>query len=424
MRKISILLFLLFSTVKIYPQTYTVNFTAIGAATTFDSIKVENLTHPSTLHWYPGDILHLILTSGINDFNLNNESIKICPNPFQGQAEVSFLTKKTANTIIRIYDIAGKEILQTANILLKGNQKYLLSGLKQGMYFIDIKGDDFHYTSKLISINNSLVDAKISNIGSKDPGVVGQNSYKNTMSTLNMSFTSGDNLRFTGYSGTHSAIAYDSPNTSKTIIINFTTTVCPSLVTDIDNNIYDVVLINNQCWLKQNLKARRFRNGDSITNIIDNTSWGSYTSAAYCNYNNDTNLANTYGRLYNFYVVSDSRKVCPTGWHPAANNEWDTLVNYLGGDNIAGGRLKESGLAHWNSPNTGATNESDFTALPSANRNGNGTFMNVGYTCMWWTSTEDVPGFAWMRGLGFDAALIYNANISKNGGFSIRCIKD
>ena len=195
-------------------------------------------------------------------------------------------------------------------------------------------------------------------------------------------------------------------------------------VTDIDGNGYDTVRIGTQTWMKQNLKVTHYRNGDAIPNVTDGNAWGNLSDGAYCNYNNDNNYANIYGRLYNWFTVVDSRNLCPTGWHTPTNAEWTTLTNYLGGLTIAGSKLKETGLTHWNSPNTGATNETSFTALPGG-WNYNGYDMN-GNLGSWWSNTQNI---VWNS----DANSIYmnyndstiSVNIDeKQRGFSVRCVKD
>jgi uncharacterized protein (TIGR02145 family) len=197
-------------------------------------------------------------------------------------------------------------------------------------------------------------------------------------------------------------------------------------VTDIDGNVYKTVKIGNQWWMAENLKVTKFRNGDSIPNVTDNGSWTSLTTEAYCYYNNDANNSATYGGLYNWYAVSDSRKIAPIGWHVPNDAEWTILTDFLGGASIAGGKLKESGTAHWQSPNTGATNETGFTAVPGGNRYGSGYgggFSYIGNDGRWWTSSKNDPG-ANHRYLYYAYGGIYTDYSSKSFGFSVRCIKD
>jgi len=202
-------------------------------------------------------------------------------------------------------------------------------------------------------------------------------------------------------------------------IINTTSTS----VTDIEGNVYPIVVIGSQTWMKENLKTTKYRNGDAIPNVTDNTAWLNLSSGAYCWYNNNYGTYGaTYGALYNWYTVSDNRNVCPIGWHVPSDGEWTNLTEYLGGESVAGGKMKEIGSTHWNSPNTGATNESGFTALPGEERND--LFSSqIGRYGFWWSSSVNTN--PWYRGLFYNQSYIYvNSDCTKNYGFSVRCIKD
>jgi uncharacterized protein (TIGR02145 family) len=195
-------------------------------------------------------------------------------------------------------------------------------------------------------------------------------------------------------------------------------------VADIDGNVYQTIKIGNQWWTVENLKVTRYQNGDSIPNVTDGGEWGGLTTGAYCEYNNDINNVATYGRLYNWYAVSDSRNIAPTGWHVPSDAEWQTLVNYLGGDAVAGGKMKEAGTTHWYSPNTGATNESGFSGLPGGYRYNVGTYNHVGYFAYFWSSTEFSSNSAWYRHLYYLYSDVYRNYDNKHFGFSLRCIRD
>ena len=196
-------------------------------------------------------------------------------------------------------------------------------------------------------------------------------------------------------------------------------------VKDIDGNIYHTVKIGSQVWMVENLKTTHYRDGTSIQNVTDGTVWHNLTTGAYCNYNNDANNPITYGRLYNWYAVRDSRNIAPTGWHVPSDVDWTTLTNYLGGEDIAGGKLKEAGIWHWGNPNTEATNKTGFTALPGGWRSDYGIFVNVGYLGCWWSSTEnDTQDYAWSRYMHYTSAESFRYKTGKNCGFSVRCVKD
>ena len=201
--------------------------------------------------------------------------------------------------------------------------------------------------------------------------------------------------------------------------------ISKSTLTDIDGNIYSTVKIGNQVWLGENLKVTHYRNGDPIPNVVKNKNWINLTSGAYCNYNNDINNKNIYGCLYNWNAVADNRNIAPLGWHVSSVSDWTNLEKNLGGSIIAGGKLKEIGTAHWYSPNTGATNESGFTALPGGGRFfEDGSFVNIGYFCAWWSDTEVEGNAAWFYGLTCITDSIYRNAIYKNTGNSVRLVKD
>ena len=206
--------------------------------------------------------------------------------------------------------------------------------------------------------------------------------------------------------------------------ISFTTTAPPvTTVTDYDGNVYDTVHIGTQIWLKQNLKTTHYKNGAAITYPgTDNTAWQNNTTGAYAWYNNDeATYKNTYGALYNWYAVNTGN-LCPTGWHVPTDAEWTTLTTYLGGESIAGGKLKATTL--WNSPNTGATNSSGFTALPGGYRGGNGTYGGIGDNGYWWSSTEDYTTYAWGRSMNCNNGYVNSYSYYKYLGFSVRCLRD
>jgi uncharacterized protein (TIGR02145 family) len=195
-------------------------------------------------------------------------------------------------------------------------------------------------------------------------------------------------------------------------------------MTDIDGNVYHAVKIGDQVWTVENLKVTRYRNGDAVPNITDDSQWESLTTGAYCNYVNNPNNAAVYGRLYNFYAVIDSRNIAPQGWHIPTDAEWTTLTTVLGGDGVAGGKMKEPGTTHWNSPNTGADNSSGFTGLGAGYRFNFGLFKYILISEFFWTITEKDAGNAWTRYLYSESAGIQKLGREKNDGYSIRLIKD
>jgi uncharacterized protein (TIGR02145 family) len=196
------------------------------------------------------------------------------------------------------------------------------------------------------------------------------------------------------------------------------------IVTDIDGNVYQTVAIGTQVWMKENLKTIHYRNGDAIPNVTGTTAWENLTTGACCHYNNNSANAATYGNLYNFKAISDNRNICPPGWHIPTDGEWTELTTALGGDSIAGGKLKESGTSHWISENVGADNSSGFTALPGGDRILNGAFYLMGDYGFFWSATEINNTNAYARALGRQVALIDRGPYNKIAGYSVRCLKD
>ena len=190
---------------------------------------------------------------------------------------------------------------------------------------------------------------------------------------------------------------------------------------------YDLVEIGNQCWFKENLRTANCNNGDPISNITDNTEWSNTTTPASCFYNNLPSYQNSHGNLYNWYVIADPRNVCPIGWHVPSDAEWSTLVNYLGGPNVAGGKMKaigiiQSGTGLWSYPNTDANNSSGFSGLP-------GGFRQIEYNYSesvgaFWTSSVsemDVLGSTTYN-MFYDSGNITRSYSFRAVGMSIRCI--
>jgi len=205
---------------------------------------------------------------------------------------------------------------------------------------------------------------------------------------------------------------------------------CPGIptVTDVDNNTYKTVQIGTQCWTQSNLKVSKYRNGVNIPTGLSNSAWQNTTSGAYGIYNNDQVNDGLYGKLYNYYAVTDSRGLCPTGWHVPSDAEWTTLENQLGGSNVAGGALKSTATqptpGGWNSPNTGATNSSGFTAMPGGLRRSSGVFNSMSGTGGWWSSSVLSGSDAWTRYLDLNYSNITRTNSFRTTGLSVRCLKD
>ncbi|MFN6019384.1 MAG: fibrobacter succinogenes major paralogous domain-containing protein [Bacteroidota bacterium] len=226
---------------------------------------------------------------------------------------------------------------------------------------------------------------------------------------------------------------------------------CGTTISDIDGNSYNTVLIGAQCWTKENLRVRRYNstnpdlNGRSI--LFDatggsggsSTTWQNLTIGAHTIYANDSTTTPSnrtkYGYLYNWYAAkgiyttgniasTDTLNICPSGWHVPTDAEWTTLTTELGGESVAGGKMKSIGTAYWNSPNTGATNESGFSALPGGVRNSVGSFFDIRNNAFFWSATELDNSNAWNRYLNYNGGLVYVNYSNKSFGASVRCLRN
>ena len=220
------------------------------------------------------------------------------------------------------------------------------------------------------------------------------------------------------------AYATNSVGTTYGNQVDFTT----PLLTDFDGNTYQTVTIGTQVWMAENLKASKYSDGTPLQYVMNNDTWIGLTTGAYCYWNNDAaTYKDTYGAIYNWYAAADSRNLCPDGWHVPTVGEWLTLANYLGGVGVAGGKMKETGFDYWDTPNTGATNESGFTALSSGYRlQSTGGYANTfGSVAYWWTSSDYSGNYAWMVYIRNDWGNFYTGNsLTKATGVSVRCVKD
>jgi uncharacterized protein (TIGR02145 family) len=235
------------------------------------------------------------------------------------------------------------------------------------------------------------------------------------------------------------AYATNSVGTSYGNEISFTTLVDytgqTGTINGIDGNTYQTIGIGSQIWMAENLKTTKYNDGTAIPNLTGGDTWAAATTGAYGDYSNNPSNSTTYGRLYNWYAVDNNaatkvasnggKNVCPTSWHVSTNAEWTTLTTYLGGESVAGGKLKETGTTHWASPNTGATNETGFTALPGGYRYRDGSYAGgYGGHGYWWSSTEASSVSAWYRVIYFNYIYVEIYYDEKRYGFSVRCLKD
>lgn len=409
----------IFCTVTANAQNYLISFAGTGASNTVSSVKVDNLTAGTTLTLSGGDILRLTLLTGVNSIeNKQSSELKIYPNPMTDNSILEIYPPTAGNATIILSDMSGRQVALIQCYLENYLQELRLSGLKSGFYLISVKGSSYQYTGKLLCNGKSAENIRIEKISPAQVtgDKITEKDLKGVLATVDMAYTIRDTLKFTGISGIYSTVVTDIPASDKTITFNFL--AC----TDGDNNNYPVVNIGTQTWMAGNLKTTRYNDGTGIQLLTDSISWSADTFGAYCWYKNDpATYKATFGTLYNWYTVNNG-KLCPTGWHMPTDPEWATLTNYLGDIAIAGGKLKETGTTHWQSPNTGATNETGFTGLPGGYRTSDGSFVYVGFYGIWWSATAGTVVSAWI--LDYSNDDFYSLNVNKKSGYSVRCVRD
>jgi uncharacterized protein (TIGR02145 family) len=222
---------------------------------------------------------------------------------------------------------------------------------------------------------------------------------------------------------------------------------CGTTISDIDGNSYNTVLIGAQCWTKENLRVRRYNNGTSI--LFDATggsggsssTWQNLTIGAHTIYANDSTATPSnrtkYGYLYNWYAAkgiyttgtiasTDTLNICPSGWHVPTDTEWTTLTTELGGESVAGGKMKSVGTAYWSSQSAGTDNSSGFSALPGGFRKnwGGGSFDHIRNNAYFWSAAEADFVSAWSRYLDASNSVVARGNYNKSVGASVRCLRD
>ena len=415
----------IFVTLAVSAQSYQITFSGTGASNTVNTVIVENLTTRNTLNLNGDDILRLNVITGVNTTKYDQSSkLKIYPNPMTDFSTLEIVPPLAGDAVISVSEITGKRVIQMQSHLEKLRQSFRLSGLKNGFYLVNVKGNGYQFSGKLVSngksngaISIEKVNSIIQSVDEKTKKT--EANSKGTLATVDMAYAAGNRIKYTGISGNYSTVMTDIPVSNENINFNFI--AC----TDGDNDNYPVVVIGTQTWIAENLKTTKYNDGTNIPNVTMDGTWDTLTTGAYCDYNNTPANSDIYGRLYNWYVSASTnpKNVCPTGWHAPSYNEWTTLAGYLGGESVAGGKLKETGTTHWISPNTGATNESGFTALPGGYRYTNG-FYDVGGTGWWWTSDPNISDDTDNLIMYYNESYVGIPFNKKYSGFSVRCLKD
>ncbi len=404
-----------------------------GQYVPLDSIFIKNLTQGGdTMLYAPDTTLLLEYIVGItNNDGVEKNSFFVSqnyPNPFEGKTTVNLYLPEKEHIRITIRDIVGREVAFFENTLISGNHSFTFYIGKEKYYLFTAKGNSVSKTIKMVNINsNNKIQCKLVYNGF-DNNII---SFKSQKAINNFVFNPGDDLQYIGYAKTIEGIAgsdviEDAPQNNKIYIFEIIEGIpCPGIptVTDEDGNVYNTVLIGNQCWLKENLNVGTRINGSQ--NMSNNG-----TIEKFCYDDNEANC-DEYGALYQwnemmqYTTQQGTQGICPNGWHLPSYDEWTTLTDFLGGSSVAGGKMKEVGTAHWKSPNTGATNSSGFTGLPGGNRHSlTGSFHSLIFYGQFWSSSESSSSTAWHRMLYYNGDGVYSGGRDKGYGYSVRCLKD
>ncbi len=416
MKYFTLLLFLTLSILSLHAQDYKIYFSGNGASTSVETVNVENLTQGKSISLSGSDILHLkAIVTGINPvLEYMDYPIHIFPNPANGNCTIEFGVRKSGLATIKFFDPIGREITKFQQNLSNGIHSFKVAGLSDGIYTVHVNLDDQSYSGKIISNNRYSSRLTITYIGNNGP-LQEISKLKSATTEQFWQYNTGDRLKFIGTSGKFSNVVMGIPTGNGIYIFNFIE------CTDADGNNYPTVQIGTQIWMAENLKTTKYNDGKNIPNVTDNITWAGISSDAYCWYNNDINYKNIYGALYNWYALNTS-KLAPLGWHVATDAEWTTLSNLLGGNSVSGGKLKETGINHWTAQNSGATNETGFTALPGGQRDFQGTNSFVSRDADWWSSTANSSIEAWSRNITFLGGGTGIYSVNKRSGYSVRCI--
>ncbi|MCX6246688.1 MAG: T9SS type A sorting domain-containing protein [Bacteroidetes bacterium] len=314
MKTITLSLFMILAGCELRAQFYQITFAGTGASSTVDSVKVENLSQCTSLLLGGTDTLILDREVGIKETgNPREYTMNLYPNPCPGTCSVEFQVPSAGDISIRLYGISGETILHEKEFLQKGEHRFQLSGIEAGVYIVKIETDRHIYSAKLISkaagagspaftaMEPAVMKMMQPDVnGTTDPG-----QFRGTRSIVLMQFNAGDTLKLTGKSGNYRTVSMLFPTHNQTVTFSFVN------CTDADSNHYAVVRIGSQLWMQENLKTTRYLDGSAIPNVPDSATWGSLTTGAYCDFHNLPAEGEFYGRLYNFYAVDDSRKMCP-----------------------------------------------------------------------------------------------------------------
>ena len=441
MKTIAIAFLVMASAINTRAQNYQVTFAGTGAATTVDSVRVENLSQCTSLVMTGKDTLVLSGTVGMDETGQTQDhGISVYPNPSSGNFVAGFESAEAGTARVELFGMTGNLILDRTEFLTAGRHFFQLKDIPDGIYILKIESDHHISHAKLVSrasaeggsvmINNEPAD-KPENLAGQPEKALFLGNRSPALKIL-MPFNAGDTLKLTGRSGNFRTVQMLFPTQGQAV--TFTFVPC----TDADSNHYAVVQIGPQLWMQENLKTTRYRDGSLIPNVTDSVAWGSLTTGAWCDYHNLPSEGAYYGHLYNFYAVADSRNLCPADWHVPSNGEWNLMeklldhtvdTTALGGCGTLIGRiLKEGCTTRWQYMDTTyGLNSAGFTALCTNYRTATGAWSLApgdNHDDGFWTGSSYNASSAWFRSLRWCFADIYTLFPMKKSGYSVRCTRN
>lgn len=442
MKTFSRLIFLLLSFVtfqpfcqQAYALGYIISFSGSGAATSVQSVEVQNLTRGTTVTVPAGSALKLYdgTTTAVTNPVFEHDNLELYPNPVVNQTRATFSVKQAGPVSIRLISSAGKILSEKSYRLTAGQMEINLT-VPVGVYCLQVSGIGYRYSAKVVGTSPQIKPSISINKTDVVKSAVKQ--QPETTPLVSMFFVQGDRLLYKGQSGNYCTLVVDVPTVSKTVDFNFVE--CK----DVDNNYYSVVQIGSQLWMAENLRTTKYRNGDVIgTTATPDANIYSEQSPKYqwpCN--GDESYVAAYGRLYSWYAVKDSRGLAPGGWHVATDAEWRTLQNYL----IVNGYNYDKSTTDnktaislttnsgWMTSQTigspgfdmSMNNSSGFSMYPTAGRFNNG-FYSFGFFCGVWTQTESDSSYALYVQINNNGICLFmQLPSNKNYGFAVRCVVD
>ncbi|MBX2980896.1 MAG: fibrobacter succinogenes major paralogous domain-containing protein [Flavobacteriales bacterium] len=431
---------LLLAASPLFAQNIVITFDATVNAVPapLDSIRVMNLTQGGdTTIVFPGNTL-VLGTTGIADARSLATSMQSWPNPFAGSTDLLVSVDEPGEMLIAVHDATGRECAAQRVQVQPGMHRFQLATASAGVHVVSVLLHGKRSTLRVLATGDaSASGTQLSYLGAADVR------FGNKSGRSAFTWQPGDELRYIGYAFPGNILNSDAidevpvASATRTFVMQ-RGAVCPDspTVTDIDGNVYRTAHIGNQCWTAQELRTSRFANGDDIPTVQDDAEWSELATAARCSYNNDPATGADFGSLYNWYVVSDPRNVCPAGWHVASDAEWMELettmgmpaeqlevIGVRGAIQGVGGKLKAQYL--WTPPNPNNMNFHGFAALPTGRRLGDsGVFLDQPQVGYWWTTTLDDEGVPLLRTMHFGSMGVARGPAAETFGYGVRCIQD